>query len=191
MGRLLWERILYHIKLIGVDHRGLPVGIRSLEMPVIVCMDMAVEEKFRFIFFQQGAKCGKTLMGEIGEVVEAGGGGVGDENVKAFMSPQFERQSAHPSAHLPLGVLIFCAGDILHGAAKTQNPHAFVDKDIVFDTDAALGRIFFVAGVVVSLHIEERDIAEGHEKTQILLRQIAAGDDEIDIFHPFGIIIVI
>ena len=64
------QRIFHHIKLIGVHHGGLPVGVFALEIPVIVGVDMAVEEKFWLVFFHQSAEYGKALMRKIGKVVK-------------------------------------------------------------------------------------------------------------------------
>ena len=46
------QRVLHHIKLIGIDHDGLSVGICPLEVSGIIGVDMAVEEKFGFILVQ-------------------------------------------------------------------------------------------------------------------------------------------
>lgn len=81
------QRIFHHIKLIGVHHGGLSVGVFALEIPVIVGVDMAVEEKFRLIFFHQSAEYGETLMRKIGKVVKPGGGSVGDKDIKTFVTP--------------------------------------------------------------------------------------------------------
>ena len=56
---------------------------------------------------------------------------------------------------------------------------------------ASFGGVGVITFVMVTPYIEERNIAERHKKTQIFLRQIAAGNNEIDVFHPFRIIIVV
>lgn len=179
------------MKLIPVDYRGIAIGIRPFKSPRIIGVDVAVDEKFRLILVQQREKSGKSPVGKIREVVHLISGGMGDKNVEAFMPPQFEGESADSVLHLPFGVLVGGAGNIPHGAAQPQNADAPVDKNIILDAGTAFGRIQVEIFVVVSHDIEERHIAEGHKKTQIFLRQVAAGNNEIDIFHPFGIIIIV
>ena len=190
LGTLL-QRILHHIKFISVYYRGLPVGVRPFKPSGVIGVDMAVDKEFRFILVKQRKKSGKPLVGEVGQIVYLIGGGVGDQNVEASMPPQFKGQLLYPEPHLQFCVLIGSAGDVLHGAAQTQNTDAPIDKDIVFDAGTAFGRITVKILVVISFYIEKGDIAEGHKKTQILLRQIAAGDNEVDIFHSFRIVIVV
>ena len=62
----------------SVDDMSILVFVITFMLPSVCHMDMAVEEKFGPVFFQQRAEDLKALVREIPSVIELVSGGMGD-----------------------------------------------------------------------------------------------------------------
>lgn len=73
---------------VGIHHGGFPEGVHPLESAAVFRVYMAVEEKFRLVFFHQGAEDLKPPVGQVLQVVDMVCGGMGYQDVKALVAPQ-------------------------------------------------------------------------------------------------------
>ena len=101
----------------SIDDMSILVFIITFMLPSICHMDMAMEEKFRPVFFQQRAEDLKSLVGEVSSVIELISRGVGDQNIESAFPEKLEPQFGNPLLHLPFRILVR-PGLITHGTAK-------------------------------------------------------------------------
>ena len=142
---------------------------------------MPVQEIFWFIFLHQKTEYRKSLMRQIHPIIELVRRSVGDQYIKSLIAPQFPPELAHAAVHLGIRILVISRA-VAHGTTKPQNPHSFVHEYIIFDTDTALRRFYFIFFVVIAMHIQNRDIGQCHQKHQIIRIQITARYNQINIF---------
>ncbi len=167
------------VAFVGIDYGGGLVSITSLDPGSIAQMDMSVDKVTGGIFVQQIPERFKAGVGQIRAVPQLPGRGVGQKDVKAFLSPQGKGKLSDPPVHLPVCVLIF-AGFITHGTPKPQDSHAFMLIDFSVDADTTVRRCLFITVIVISAHIQDGALEKGGEERQIVGMQIPAGEDQVD-----------
>ena len=101
------------------------------------------------------------------------------KNVKSTAVQQWKPQFFDPFFHFFFGILIDTWA-VTHGTAQPQNTDAFVDIDLIFDTDTSVRRCLFVPVIVISPYIQDRRRGKSGEKRQIVRVQISAREDQID-----------
>ena len=114
--RMLRCRDIQNIALRYVDHLSVGVCTQTLLTLAVAQMDVAVQQVFGAVFFQQGKKRVETPVGGIFRIPHAGRRRMGDNDVHALAAPQAEAQLGDPPRHLPLCILVG-AGVILPAAA--------------------------------------------------------------------------
>ena len=146
-----------------------------------------MEQILGLIFIQQLQQGLKAPMGPVQPIPHAVGRRMGDHNIHTTRPPERKAQAADAAAHLSFGVLIR-TGMIAAAAAQAQNTKAIILHDPVIDAVAALRGMVQVGGIVVAGDIQHRAAGHGDQKLQIVIIQIAAGDDEIILCQTAGLI---
>ena len=75
-------------------------------------------------------------------------------------------------------------------AAQTKNAHTVIGDHPIVNAVAPLRRAPGIAGIVISVDIQNRGTAHGDEKAQIAGLQIAAGQDQVVVLQPPGQVVV-
>lgn len=75
---------------VGIDDMGILIFVISFMIPPIRHVNMAVEEKFRPVFFQQRPEYLKSLVGQIPPVVQLISGGMSHKNIKSPFSEKLK-----------------------------------------------------------------------------------------------------
>ena len=143
---------------------------------------MPVEKIFRPVLIHQFQESFKSLMGKVSSVVDAVRRGVGDKNIESPVPEKFRPQSSDTAPHFPFCILP-ASGFVSHGAAQSQDPHAFMYIDLIVNADAALRGDPFVFIVMVSMDIKHRYSCKRSKERKIVGIQIPAGNDKIDPLH--------
>ena len=99
-------------------------------MAAVVQVLMAVEEVFGRVCVKHFHKTFEAGMGKVIAIAESIGRSMSQQDVEAFMSFYRPAQLADPLFHLIFGVLELTIV-IVHTAAQTYHPNAFVDQEPV------------------------------------------------------------
>jgi len=169
-----------------VDRLRIPPLADAFKVVLIVLMHMSVNEQFRMVFVDQPVEHIESGMRQIGVVAELIGGGMGQQNIEAAIPPELEAQFFDALAHLAFGVHVRPLA-VAHAAAKAENAQTVVLVNRILDADAALGRILRVSAVVVAVDVEDGRSGKAGEEGEIVCRQIAAGEDQIDVLEPASV----
>ena len=135
---------------------------------------------------QKGVEALKAAVGQVLAVVQAPGGGVGQQDVHPAHPPHLAAQPGDPPAHGLLGVLVRALAVVAHRATQTHHPQALPDIDAVVHADAAARLLPGILLVVVAVHIEDGRGGEIGQKFQIGAGQVPAGKDQVDPFQPLA-----
>ena len=127
----------------------------TVKITAIIFVHMPVDEITGLVAVQQVAEGLKAPVGQVFPVVDIAGGSVGQQNVHAAVAHEGQRTFFGAALHFLLLVLIFSVV-VIHGAAKTQNPDALVNVELVVHADAALRRFAFVLCIMVAVDVEYR-----------------------------------
>ena len=150
-----------------------------------------MKKVFWMIFIHQFQKSLKSPVWEIFHIIQLIGRRMGYKYIKSLMPPQFPPQFPDTCPHSPFCILVWCPWYIFHGTSQPQNTHTLVYINIIFNTDTAFRRFLLIFSVMIALYIQKRGMAQCSKKCKIFRRQITAGNDQINILHPFRIIILI
>ena len=145
-------------------------------------MDVAIEPEAGLQVIQKFQEAVKALMGVILQIPIAGDRSVGDDDIDAPGPCDLPLQLADPRLHLRFRVLQRIAA-VAAGAAKSQDPDALIDDEVVVNAGAAFRRIFQQCAVMVAVDVEERLVSHRDDVFQILRMQIADRDNEVRILE--------
>ena len=166
-GPILEIRNLKCIALGGVDDGDALVGADPGEPAVIGQMDVSVDKPLGLQLIQEAVEALKTLVGQIIAVVEAPGGGMGQQQIDAAQPLHLGPQSGNPALHFLFGVLEGALPVVPDRAAQAHHPESFPDVDFVVHADAAAGLLLGVDFVVVAVDIEDGHRGKVGQKFQI------------------------
>ena len=171
----------------GVDNGGVLIFAQTRNMPVALVY-MTVDKESRTVGTQERGKAFEAPVRQGLEIVDMARRRMGDEDIDAAHFPCFESESSETPPHGALGIHIFPL-TVAETAAQPHDLQAVDLDDLSVDTDTALGlaRIF----VVISVNIEKGTVCHRHEELEIADLEIAAGDDQVDVFQPAGPVVFI
>ena len=141
----------------GVDDGCAAAVLRERLKVPIGLVDVAVNEVFGFPLFEQSVKTVKTQMRQVIHIPIPAGRRVCEKDVKAVHETDASFSFSDSPGHLRLIELVI-SGSVPHAAAETENTHSFEIEDGIFNTYAALRRIFFIARIMVPANIEQRTV---------------------------------
>jgi hypothetical protein len=165
----------------GRFYQGDPFGIMSE-----TAVDVPVNEVLRAPSTNQPAKDDKALMAGILGIMHKTRRGVGHDDVNAAPPQERGQHPKYQESHLPFGVLVRPAV-IPVRAPKSQNVNAPETHQPAVNLGASKERLSVIADIVVAADVIEGHVKKVSQKRQILRRQIAARQDEIDSCKPAGI----
>lgn len=174
---------------VSVDDFRIFVFIITVKITAIIFVHMPVDEITGLVAVQQVAEGLKAPVGQVFPVVDIAGGSVGQQNVHAAVAHEGQRTFFGAALHFLLLVLIFSVV-VIHGAAKTQNPDALVNVELVVHADAALRRFAFVLCIMVAVDVEYRGAGHGDQEGKILCTKISRRQDEVDVCQLLFLIII-
>ena len=117
-------------------------------------MDVAVDEPPGLVFVQQAVEALKAPVGQVLAVVQATGGGVGQQQVDAAGLVGLVPELGGPYTHGKLCILVGVLPVIAYAAAQTHNAQAVEHINVIVNAGAAAGLVALVAAVVVAVHIQ-------------------------------------
>lgn len=142
---------------IGIDNRRIKIAADPAGRRIIGKMNMPVNEECRPVLFHQGPKGLKACVGQTASIAQMKGRGVGDQDVKAFMTGKLKPEAHGPLLHLIFRILIGTAL-IAHGTAQPQKTDPTVHIYLILDGNTALRRFLLIAAVVIPMDIEDRPL---------------------------------
>ena len=145
-----------------------------MDIHAVIQVCVSMNHHTRFIPLHQSAKRLKALMSRITVVSKLPCWRMRQQNIKAVMKPDTQHHPADTAVHLGLRMLMNSI-PISHGAAQSENTHALMAINLIFNTDTSQRRCFLIAVIVISMHIEHRSARKGCNIRQIIRLQIAAG----------------
>ena len=172
------------VALGGVDDGGLAALADAGQFAVVGQVDVPVDEPLGLPLVQEGVEALEPAVGQVVAVVQAAGGGVGQQDVHPAHPPDLGPQFGDAAAHGALGVLVGALAVVAQRAAQAHHAQAVPDVDAVVHTDAAARLLLGVFLVVVAVHIEDGCSGEIGQKLQVCAGQVPAGKDHIDPFQP-------
>lgn len=174
---------------VSVDDFRIFVFIITVKITAIIFVHMPVDEITGLVAVQQVAEGLKAPVGQVFAIVDIPGRRMGKENINTAMAKKRERSLFCPALHFLFFVLVL-AVVVIHGAAKTQNPDALVNVELVVHADAALRRFAFVLCIMVAVDVEYRGAGHGDQEREILGPQVTRGQDEVDVCQLLFLIII-
>ena len=147
-------------------------------------MDVPIDEPPGLQLIQQVVEAGETLVGQIVAVVQAPGGGVGQQHVDAPHPAHLGPQPCDAPAHGALGVLVGALAVVADRAAQAHDPQALPVVDPVVHADAAARLMLGVIVVVVAVDVEDGRGGEVGQIFQVGAGQVPAGQDQVYAIQP-------
>ena len=127
-------------------------------------MDMAVNQKFRFVSVHEIHQGRETPVGLVFVIAKTFRCRVGYHDVHALHAPQLPAKLGDAPAHLFVGILVG-TGMVFPAASQAQNPDTVVGDDMTIDTVTALRRCLFIGCIVIAVDIQHRAFRHGYQKT--------------------------
>ena len=177
--------------VISIDHHSVSQLINPLKSIAVIGMYMPVYKQVWLVFFDQSTKAGKAPVGKILQIIHPSCRRMGNQNIKALMAFQLPPELFNSPVHFQLRILMLRSGNVLHGAAQSQNPDSLVYINVILNADTAALFIFPVPAIMISQHIQYRRMAHRREEIQIPFSQIPAGQNQIYILYLFRFKILI
>ena len=150
---------------------------------------MAVYPVLRLVSVNQLDETFKSPVCKVSCITVSCSGCVRQHNIDASRFSYLSFQFFYTTVHLSLTVLIWSAA-INRTASKSENSKVFINKELIFNAVAPLGRKVFIRAIVISVNIQKRYPRHCHEKRQILCIKVTGRKNEIIIRKHTGLIIL-
>jgi hypothetical protein len=149
-------------------------------------VDVTVNKVLRTPSTNQPAKDDKSFVTGIFGIMDVTWWGMGYDNVNPSPSPQRGQHAKNHESHLTFSVLVRSAVVPVR-ASQPQDVKASEPHQSAMDIRASHGSFFIVTDIVVAANVIEWYVEKAAQKRQVLRRQIAACQNEIDSGMPTGI----
>jgi len=143
---------------------------------------MAMKEIWRIIFFDKAVEPFEPSVAKVFRIIDIAGWCMGNYKIGTSVSPEGKSHPANETTHLFFGILIYAAV-IPPAAGKPDNLPVFKSNYLSVNITAANRRSTSVAKVMVAKYIKQWNIVSEEQALEVFRREIAAGQDEVDIFE--------
>ena len=118
---------------------------------------MTVKEIARPVFIKKFCESGEAHVGQVVAVAYIAGGSVPYQYIKAAMFAELVAYLPDTVVHLIL-VELPGARAVFDGAAQAQYTYSFINEDIIFDGDTAIGRYLFILIIMITMYVIDRSV---------------------------------
>lgn len=142
-------------------------------------MHVPVNEISRLIFLNQAMEAVKSLVAHVFPVVDVSGRCMCDHDVDPLMTSERIPQLSYFFLHLSFRILIR-ATIVPTAPLEPHDLELLVYHDLVVQIHTSAWVVSIGPDVMIPLDIIQRHVEPGDQEREILGRQIAAGQDQID-----------
>ena len=143
---------------------------------------MAMEKIWRIIFVDKVVESFESSVAKVFRIIDMAGWCMGYYKIRTSLSPEGKSHPANETTHLFFGILIYAAV-IPPAAGKPDNLLVFKRNYLFVNITAAHRWSTSVAKVMVAKYIVQWNIVSEEQTLKVFRREIATGQDEVDIFE--------